>query len=82
MIGQPLNQVARVHGCARAGEVVGTRACWNYLSVVDHAFEKAALSISGDEAKQRLKGFESLPIESIVRKLARIIHENLPRTHF
>jgi adenylate cyclase len=68
LIGQPVNQVARVQGCARAGEVVSTRECWNQLSGTDHPFENVALSVSAEEAKQRLKGFETIAIERVTRK--------------
>ena len=68
LIGQPVNQVARVQGCARAGEVVCTGESRMELAAADHAYAKADVSISHKEAKQRLKGFEEIAVLRVTRK--------------
>ncbi len=67
LIGQSVNQVARIQGCARAGEVACSVECWNHLGATHH-FEKLALEYGSDELKQRMKGFETLALTGVRRK--------------
>ncbi len=67
LIGRPVNQVARVQGCARAGEVVCTGESWGQLPAVKHRFERAVVSIPECELTQRLKGFEQISVVRVTR---------------
>ena len=68
LIGRPVNLVARIQGCAKAGEVVCTRESWNHLAATAHGFETRPLTLEQAEEASRLKGFESVAVTRVVRK--------------